>query len=284
MTFFSGTDQSTLKEEGSDKNVFVSLIVNNAGKYTAGITRKVTYTTTTSNASYASFNNEQHMIDSMSEPKTYTEVEWYDLKVVTEYEAIAAEMEKWTQDTLAKKPASKVNATTLGYKPVQPVAAPASSYYSAFRKDEKKDDSKPWYEKWQDDEEKLFPSEQWKGYSYGGAQYKSGADIPISKIKETNRRMLLGNLILPDNNKIDVKQWIKDKSVKIYKERVGSDSDIRIWFEWLVEQVIDFDFASVDATQEEIVEALLEDLNEYDENIVTESLKRALEDMVISRM
>ena len=41
MTFFSGTDTATLQEEGSYKNNFVSLIVNNAGTYTAAITRHV---------------------------------------------------------------------------------------------------------------------------------------------------------------------------------------------------------------------------------------------------
>ena len=40
-TFFSGTDTNTLKEEGSDVNHFVSLIVNNAGTYNAAITRKI---------------------------------------------------------------------------------------------------------------------------------------------------------------------------------------------------------------------------------------------------
>ena len=38
MTFFSGTDLNTLQEEGSDMNNFLSLIVNNAGQYTAAIT------------------------------------------------------------------------------------------------------------------------------------------------------------------------------------------------------------------------------------------------------
>jgi hypothetical protein len=41
LTFFSGTDLGTLQEEGSDMNNFLSLIVNNAGQYTAAITRKV---------------------------------------------------------------------------------------------------------------------------------------------------------------------------------------------------------------------------------------------------
>lgn len=44
MTFFSGTDLGTLQEEGSDMNNFLSLIVNNAGQYTAAITRKVKHT------------------------------------------------------------------------------------------------------------------------------------------------------------------------------------------------------------------------------------------------
>lgn len=40
-TFFSGTDNDTLVSEGSDTPHFVSLIVNNAGVYTAAITRRV---------------------------------------------------------------------------------------------------------------------------------------------------------------------------------------------------------------------------------------------------
>ena len=40
-TFFSSTDINTLKEEGRDRNNFVSLIVNNEGTYTAAITRKI---------------------------------------------------------------------------------------------------------------------------------------------------------------------------------------------------------------------------------------------------
>lgn len=39
-TFFSGTDTGTLSAEGNDMNHFVSLIVNNEGKYTAAVTRR----------------------------------------------------------------------------------------------------------------------------------------------------------------------------------------------------------------------------------------------------
>lgn len=42
MTFFSGTDVNTLQAEGNDMAHFVSLIVNNAGTYSAAITRQAT--------------------------------------------------------------------------------------------------------------------------------------------------------------------------------------------------------------------------------------------------
>ena len=41
MAFFSGQDIATLRDEGNDRNCFVSLIVNNAGTYCAAITRKM---------------------------------------------------------------------------------------------------------------------------------------------------------------------------------------------------------------------------------------------------
>ena len=40
-TFFSGTDTETLRIEGTNRNHFVSLIVNNEGNYSAAITRKI---------------------------------------------------------------------------------------------------------------------------------------------------------------------------------------------------------------------------------------------------
>lgn len=40
-TFFSGTDNKTLLEQGQENNHFLSLIVNNEGNYTAAITRQI---------------------------------------------------------------------------------------------------------------------------------------------------------------------------------------------------------------------------------------------------
>lgn len=53
-TFFSGTDTATLLEEGEDRNHFLSLIVNNAGTYSAKFTRKIRFVSET-NYSYPTF-------------------------------------------------------------------------------------------------------------------------------------------------------------------------------------------------------------------------------------
>lgn len=59
-TFFSGTDINTLKAEAVDHNHFVSLIVNNAGTYTAAITSVVSSKKTIVDSySYKTFDGEE---------------------------------------------------------------------------------------------------------------------------------------------------------------------------------------------------------------------------------
>lgn len=86
-TFFSGTDTSTLQKEGTDRNNFVSLIVNNAGSYTAAITRKVEYKENHNiriDGKYPFFGTKQVFEvpeSNITEEKVKTVIEWFDLKV-----------------------------------------------------------------------------------------------------------------------------------------------------------------------------------------------------------
>jgi len=84
QSFFSGTDLNTLKSEGKDRNHFVSLIVNNAGTYTAAITRKIKYKSIR-NLSYEGFNGtvdipEKEVIEG-------EELEYFYLDVIKEEES-----------------------------------------------------------------------------------------------------------------------------------------------------------------------------------------------------
>lgn len=94
-TFFSGTDTNTLIEEGTNTNHFLSLIVNNAGKYTAGITRKITeeieanaHITCTKNVHYNSFGNSKVILadnakseSNKKETKTIEYIEWFEAEI-----------------------------------------------------------------------------------------------------------------------------------------------------------------------------------------------------------
>lgn len=83
-TFFSGTDTATLREEGNERNHFVSLIVNNAGTYTAAITRKIKYHSVR-DLSYEGFEGTVN-IDGKEESEG-EEIEYFPLEIVFEEEA-----------------------------------------------------------------------------------------------------------------------------------------------------------------------------------------------------
>lgn len=94
-TFFSGTDTNTLIDEGTNSNHFVSLIVNNAGVYTAGVTRKITtaikaeaHIKYTENEYYDSYDNQristkdnQVREEDREETKVTQIIEWFELEV-----------------------------------------------------------------------------------------------------------------------------------------------------------------------------------------------------------
>jgi hypothetical protein len=85
MTFFSGTDINTLQEEGNDRNHFLSIIVNNAGIYTANITRKVTSKSKGKNTiHYNTFNNETVDAEIVDFEREESFIEYYPLDITVE--------------------------------------------------------------------------------------------------------------------------------------------------------------------------------------------------------
>ena len=89
-TFFSGTDTSTLLSEGQDTVHFVSLIVNNAGVYTAGVTRRIDkhvkahYTIATE---YNTYGNNKVVVNAnevKDEEFVKSAIEWFNLKIIKE--------------------------------------------------------------------------------------------------------------------------------------------------------------------------------------------------------
>lgn len=80
-SFFSGTDTATLLQEGTDRNNIVSLIVNNDGKYSAAVTRRVTTQATVHEVgTYQLFGEgEQHYEDDYETEDEYIEYFMFDI-------------------------------------------------------------------------------------------------------------------------------------------------------------------------------------------------------------
>ena len=86
QTFFSGTDEATLYEEGKDRNNFLSLIVNNAKEYNARITEKETAVITKKVKSSKSFFGLGSKEEESESTITETYVNYYPLTIEFEEE------------------------------------------------------------------------------------------------------------------------------------------------------------------------------------------------------
>lgn len=84
QAFFSGTDDNTLLQEGTDVNNFLSLVVNNAGKYVARFTRRVKYETeVVVGGTYKMFDKDM-TAPSIKWNPTVEAVQYYDLNIIVE--------------------------------------------------------------------------------------------------------------------------------------------------------------------------------------------------------
>ena len=234
-TFFSGTDTGTLREEGMDRNHFVSLIVNNEGTYTAAITRKVKSSKTiTDNFVYPSFEDKV-----VSDSKVYIseneELEWYYLKIEFErsgtfYEPFKERLNeiKKLKEEKAKK-ARPITTTTNMYmgRPVQSapqIGKPVTqqSYKSPVGQNNviKNNDGE-------------LP------FDWDFIDNKIGDDIPYGHVyfnKKTIKSLVLqlitGSIILPNESKVDAKKWAKGMA-PIFKKRFGEgESGLKLFKAW----------------------------------------------------
>jgi len=83
-TFFSGQDTSMLKQEGANRNHFLSLIVNNAGIYSAKLTSREVVEQQTIYVSKGKSFNDVGYEQKEESSQTYTTVSTYDLTIIKE--------------------------------------------------------------------------------------------------------------------------------------------------------------------------------------------------------
>lgn len=236
-TFFSGTDTATLREEGIDRNNFVSLIVNNAGTYTAAITRRVKSKQVKESVSYEFFGDgEKH--DTKEYVSSADEIEWFYLKIEKEGENysfpdMAARLEEIKQAKAERAEKAKKAQTPVyqgGYKPViansyDTKAGPANLV--------KKEADKPKVV-----QPTLFDNAD-------DLPFEEGYDIPYGHVsfdkvtlKSLVLQLITGSIIISNDSKIDITKWAKSMPA-LYEKRFGKGKvgmdNFKIWAETYTE-------------------------------------------------
>lgn len=236
-TFFSGTDTTTLKEEGRDRNNFVSLIVNNAGTYTAAITRRIKSKQVKESVSYEFFGDgEKH--DTKEYVSSVDEIEWFYLKIEKEGENysfpdMAARLEEIKQAKAEKAEKAKKAQTPVyqgGYKPV--IANSYGTKAGPANLVKKEADKAKTIQPTLFDNVDDLPFEDGYEIPYGQVTFDKAT------IKSLVFQLITGSIIISSDSKIDLAKWAKSMPV-LYEKRFGKGkvgmNNFKIWAETYTE-------------------------------------------------
>lgn len=232
-TFFSGTDTGTLREEGNDRNHFVSLIVNNAGTYTAAITRRLT---------------EKRVINTTFIYRTFDDVEKTGTRTIeVEEEVIAYNMLNIIKEGEVTEPFLEIDERLEAIKKnkakVVATKAPLSttSYHGGLPF------TPPTYQGNSKEVSKvarqgsLFDEEFME--SEPPRKVEQVADpneltIDASVVKSITLQLITGSIAIADASRIDPVKWA-GQMTKLFDKRFEKDMSLfGLWAETMVEFVV----------------------------------------------
>ena len=250
-SFFSQTDQNTLREEGRDRNNFVSLIVNNAGTYTAAITRRIKSKQVKESVSFEFFGDgEKH--DTKEYISDADEIEWFYLKIEKEGEHYSfpdmasrlEEIRKRKEEEAKRKEREKArgfNGIAGGYsnsykgsvynpQAYKPTVASSqtvivgSANLNKGKIEQQEPVQKTLFEK---ESELPFGGPNDSLISYGKISVK--AEIIESLVKQ----LITCSIILPGESKVDIDKWAKNMPT-LYERRFGKGKEgIKRFKDWV---------------------------------------------------
>lgn len=235
-TFFSGTDTATLKEEGRDRNNFVSLIVNNEGSYTAAITRRVKSKSVKESVSYEFFGDgEKH--DTKEYVSEENEIEWFYLNIVKEGDTFSfqdmdirfkeikkrkaerakeAEMaRKQTCQVTSYRPTTIINSYGTKVGPANVIPSKKSAIQTSLFND---------IDDWDSDNLDM---------PYGIARFDKNT------IRQLTLQLVTGSIIIPNDSKIDIKKWAASMPA-MYQKRFGKGEEGMKLFELWADTYTEF--------------------------------------------
>lgn len=270
-TFFSSTDTATLKEEGRDRNNFVSLIVNNAGTYTAAITRRLKSKAVKESLTYEFF-GEGLREEEWEYETTADIIEWFYLKIEKEKEDysfvdMAARLEE-----LKKAKAEKPKATSYSTTPF--------SSYNVYNKEIsiKSPETTTNNVSTTSDDILILDYET----------NQVNKDI----IKSLVLQIITGSILMSKESKIDINKWVTSMP-SMYEKRFGKGHDgfslfqawADVYTEYITWYIIDSDLEEKGLDQTEIQALysfyLVKELKKFPHNIYLKEYINALEKYII---
>lgn len=288
MTFFSDTDTNTLISEGTDRNHFVSLIVNNDGVYTAGVTRRITdevkaeahivYTTTSYYDSFA--NNRVTINDAVvsendkEETRVIQHIEWFSMDIEKEevennFEEIDQRLKEIKQSNVNTK---VYQPTSTAYKyPSYTPSYPYDKTAPAVNLNDRVSDSKvvstPSKNLLTQEQPTLFTKQEMGE----GTEVADDDATPLCLVESFDpdlinslvAQLLTGSIIV-NTEKLNIEKWVTNMD-SIYEKRFGVNANYNRYVDnpegysrlevWIA-NMVDFIVYTED-------EALLKRLNSY---------------------
>lgn len=216
-TFFSGTDKSTLIEEGMSMPHFLSLIVNNAGKYTARITRRVTLST--SSITYPTYG--QNEVTEEVETTVNEYIEAFPLDIETVEDNVRAEVLQRIEG-IRKEKAKPVGKTF--YSPVM-----------VFPREQDKKKFTPWEKDWREDLKKHKPEASQPALF--NKEELGEFKAPEGLIDRLTIQLLTGSVMSGMSGTFDLDKWIPNMD-RVYKNRFKTDIELEAWLDPYIEFLV----------------------------------------------
>lgn len=224
--FFSGTDASTLSEEGEATTHFLSLIVNNEGTYVARVTRKITETIEgVKHFKYLTFNGEEVSCTENVKIEGRTYIQYFDLNILVNNPYLEIKKyisERYSELKTAKTAAAirsnvaEVNQRYLGdfeYKPSSYIKTPKEPIKETTKEVTKSKN-----------EPTLFDEED-------------STEYINEKAQEHVAQLIYGNMILTaDSFKkfTKVNEWITTNMEKAFDKRFGQHpTEFTAYQDWM---------------------------------------------------
>lgn len=209
-TFFSSTDTDTLKQEGTSMNNFVSLIVNNAGNYTAAITRLISsIDDVRSSKSYKFFDKGEIDLGSSKYSEEKQELQCFFLEIqkeVSTYNEILQSLEQ------IKKSKTKYRV-------------PTTSQYNIGNTNILKKESP---------KKEPIQTKLWE------EDYKLPYDniqIDPTVIETATLQIITGSIVITTKNKVTLESWINNME-RIFNRRFPNFKDYEYWVEAHIDSVL----------------------------------------------